>query len=160
MDITVSQTFLVFVRFCIQVSYKMPLYWNYWVVFFFLMIRPGVVFWGEEDHRDKVSFFTKWCQGYVVSTWFLACWYWAWSPGWHRVQWFFHCKLMLSFPLHFPTYSLTGDHYVQPILPEWKVILLLFESRILTLLFKILLQGRLVSSPQYMYLLSHVFISV
>ena len=73
----------------------MLLYRNYWVIFFFLMIRPGVVYLGEEDHSGKVSFFTKWCQGYMLSTWFLVCWCWSWL---NCVQWFLHYKLLLSFP--------------------------------------------------------------
>ena len=86
------------------------------------MIRPGVVYLGEKDHRGKVSFFTKWCQGTCYQHDFSPV---AIQPGWHHVQWFLHCKLLLSFSLHFPTYSLTGNHYVQPILKEWRVTLYL-----------------------------------
>lgn len=88
--------------------------------------------------------------------------YWCWpsSPGWHSV-----CQvsplLCYSFPILSILCSLERPHYEQPTLKEWWVMLYLLEVvEYLHKLLRILLPKRFASSPQFIILSRHLFISV
>lgn len=74
----------------------MPHYWNYWLIFFFLMIRLRLWRLGRKTIEVKSHFYHIISRVHVIN----MISHWAWSPSWHGVIWFLYCKwpLFSSFP--------------------------------------------------------------
>lgn len=153
--IWVSQTFPVFVRFFIWVFCKMPLFWSYWLIFFFfLMIRLGLWILGRKTLGVKSHFYRMTSRVHVIKM--ISCW--AWSADWRSATWFHHCKLLLCFFSLSLLYFLKEVTMCSPHLRSRDLCSVLRTE--LSVLFGIPLQGRFVSFLPYMHLFSHFLISV
>lgn len=107
----------------------------------------------------KVPFYHIISRVYL-STWFLTYWFWAWSPGWQYI-WFLSCKWLFKKVSLSLLYSLTGNHYVQPIFNPWEFYApLLSEQNIYINYLELFHKGDLSPFPTFVFIQSFIYILV
>ena len=152
LDMTVSETFPCFnatnsLKSTSQISWKLFLCWDLSDVSL-LVCRSKF----SEDHRGKVLFpSSRFIRLHTVSR-IYDCW--CWSPGWGRIV---TLRLLFS-PFQYCTLW-TEVSTCNPDLRGKELCSLSFSVENLYKLFRIPLHGRFVSSPTFIIVFNHLFIS-